>query len=190
MSDWTGTDRRQCIRAGQDILRYGNLGRLTLRPRQAVDETLKGQPGLEATVAAPSRGIDTPADPAARSVGITFPLSRTAEGPGKSCCLARGSNSGWGLRSGCQPGSGNRSESGWHVADGSPGSRDPGSGASCLLRYSPDCRRYQLAGGTPAALEAARVPIRGARTAIASSVTAFTSARCSAPSEIVSKLKI
>lgn len=47
-------------------------------------------------------------------------------------------------------------------------------GAGALIR----CRRYQLACATPAARQAALVPIRGASRAIASSVTSSTRARC------------
>ncbi len=51
-----------------------------------------------------------------------------------------------------------------------------GAGLGCggLIR----CRRYQGACGTPTAAQAARVPTLGAMTAIASSVTNWTRARC------------
>ena len=52
-----------------------------------------------------------------------------------------------------------------------------GRGGAGLAR----CRRYQLACGTPAAAQAARVPIRGAMAAIASSVTDSTRPRCPRP---------
>ena len=62
-----------------------------------------------------------------------------------------------------------------------------GTGAACgggaLIRW----RRYQVACGTPAAVHAALVPIRGASKAIASSVTSSARARYPRPSEIVSK---